>query len=100
MMTVQRIMTTMAEWVPQSIEIALRGPLGSPNRLANAVHSILNCAPGERYPVLNCSGVLAGYRMRVDWTKHRSFAYGTWEPEIAEDRENARRLGRSPVTAR
>jgi hypothetical protein len=89
MMTVQRIMTTMAEWIPQSIKDRTARPAESPNRLANAIHSILNC-----------DDVLAGYRMRVYWIKHRSFAYGTWEPEVAEDRENARRLGRSPVTAR
>jgi len=83
-MTVQRIITTMAEWVPQSMKITLRGHRGSPNRTANAIHSILNRAPGERYPVLDCTGVLEGYRMRVDWTKHRSFAYGTWEPEVVE----------------
>jgi hypothetical protein len=95
MMTIQRIMTTMAEWIPQSIKDRTARPAESPNRLANAIHLILNCAPGEKYPVLDCSGVLEGYRMRVDWTKLRGFAYGTWEPEVAEDGENARRLGRS-----
>jgi hypothetical protein len=44
----------------------------------------LNCAPGEKYPVLDCSGVLEGYRMRVDWTQLRGFAYGTWEPEVVK----------------
>ena len=82
MITVQRLLTTMVECVPQSVKIALRGKRGAPRRLANAIHSILNRMPGERYPVLNCSGVLKGYRMKVDWTKHRSFAYGTWEPEV------------------
>jgi FkbM family methyltransferase len=84
MMTVQRMIARMAEWVPQSVKIALRGKSASPNRLANAIHSVLNHAPGEKYPVLTCGGVLEGYRMRVDWTKHRSFAYGTWEPEVVE----------------
>lgn len=83
-MSVQRIITTVAEWVPQSVKIAMRGKRSSPSRFANAIHSILNRAPGERYPVLNCSGVLEGYRMRVDWTKKRSFAYGTWEPEVVK----------------
>ena len=82
MMTVQRLLTTMAECVPQSVKIALRGKRGAPSRFANAIHSILNFAPGERYPVLKCAGVLDGYRMKVDWTKHRSFVYGTWEPEV------------------
>jgi len=26
--------------------------------------------------------VLKGYRMRVDWQIHRSFVYGSWEPEV------------------
>jgi FkbM family methyltransferase len=84
MLTVQRIITTIAEWVPQRMKLALRGQPASPNRVANAIHSILNRAPGERYPILECGGVLEGYRMRVDWTKHRTFAYGTWEPEVVE----------------
>jgi FkbM family methyltransferase len=25
---------------------------------------------------------LKGFRMRVDWQLHRSFAYGSWEPEV------------------
>src|ERR1700693_4814070 len=91
MMTVQRLLTTMAECVPQSVKIALRGNRGAPSRLANAIHSILNCAPGERYPVLKCAGVLDSYRMKVDWTKHRSFVYGTWEPEaVAVVTENVK----------
>jgi len=82
MITVQRLLTAMAECVPLSVKIALLGKRGAPSRFANVIHSILNRTPGERYPVLKCSGALEGYRMKVDWTKHRSFAYGTWEPEV------------------
>lgn len=82
MMTVQRLLTTMAECVPLSVKTALLGKRAAPSRFANIIHSILNRTPGERYPVLKCSGALEGYRMKVDWTKHRSFAYGTWEPEV------------------
>jgi len=81
-MTLQRVLTTMAECVPQSVKIALRGKRGAPSLLANAIHSLLNRTSGERYPVLKCSGALEGYRMKVDWTKHRSFGYGTWEHEV------------------
>ena len=83
-MTLQRIITAVVEWVPQSFKIALRGQRGSPNPLANAIHSILNRLPAERYPVLPCAGILQGFRMRVDWQIHRSFAYGTWEPEVVQ----------------
>ena len=83
-MTLQRIITAVVELVPQSFKIALRGQRGSPNPLANAIHSILNRLPAERYPVLPCAGILQGFRMRVDWQIHRSFAYGTWEPEVVQ----------------
>ena len=83
-MTLQRIITAVVEWVPQSFKIALRGQRGSPHPLANAIHSILNRLPAERYPVLPCAGILQGFRMRVDWQIHRSFAYGTWEPEVVQ----------------
>ena len=83
-MTLQRIITTVIEWVPQSFKIALRGQRGLPNPLANAIHSILNRLPAERYVVLPCAGLLGGFQMRVDWQIHRSFAYGTWEPEVVQ----------------
>ena len=83
-MTLQRIITSVVEWLPQSFKVALRGQRGSPNPLANAIHSILNRIPAERYVVLPCAGVVEGFRMRVDWQIHRSFAYGTWEPEVVQ----------------
>jgi FkbM family methyltransferase len=83
-MIVQRIVSAVADFVPLSMKIALRGKSGSPNRLATAVHSFLNRMPVERYPILTCGGPLKGFRMRVDWQLHRSFAYGTWEPEVVK----------------
>jgi FkbM family methyltransferase len=81
-MTVQTIISKVAEYIPLRVKVALRGDRGSPNRLASIVHSFLNHLPAERYPVLPCGGVLKGYRMRVDWQIHRSFVYGSWEPEV------------------
>lgn len=81
-MIVQRIVSAVVDCVPQNIKIAFRGRRGSPNRLATAVHLLLNRMPAERYPILSCGGVLKGFRMRVDWQIHRSFAYGTWEPDV------------------
>jgi FkbM family methyltransferase len=83
-MTMERIVSTVVELVPQSIRVALRGKRLSPSRFANVIHSVLNRMPVERYPVLPCGGVLKGFRMRVDWKIHRSFAYGSWEPEVVK----------------
>lgn len=81
-MTVERIISRVAECIPLSIKVALRGDRASPSRIANIIHSFLNRLAVERYPILPCGGVLKGFRMRVDWQLHRSFAYGSWEPEV------------------
>lgn len=81
-MSVERIISRLAEYIPLSIKVALRGDRASPTRLANVIHSLLNRLAAERYPILPCGGVLKGFRMRVDWQLHRSFAYGSWEPEV------------------
>jgi FkbM family methyltransferase len=83
-MTMERIVSTMVDLVPQSIRVALIGKRGSPSRFANVIHSFLNRMPVERYPVLPCGGALRGFRMRVDWKIHRSFASGAWEPEVVK----------------
>jgi len=38
-------------------------------------------APTESQ-VFDCHGVLEGYRMSIDWSRYRSFVYGTWEPKV------------------
>ena len=81
-MTVERIIARVAEYIPLSIKVTLRGDRASPSRLANIIHSFLNRLAIERYPILPCGGVLKGFRMRFDWQLHRSFAYGSWEPEV------------------
>ena len=52
--------------------------------MANTIHLLLDQLPGDRFPILSCGGELEGYRMRIDWSKHRSFVYGTWEPHVVE----------------
>jgi len=81
-MTVEKIISRVAEFIPLRIKVALRGDRAAPSRLANIIHSFLNRLATERYPILPCGGVLKGFRMRVDWQLHRSFAYGSWEPEV------------------
>ena len=81
-MRVEKIISRVAEYIPLRIKVALRGDRAAPSRLANTIHSFLNRLATERYPILPCGGVLKGFRMRVDWQLHRSFAYGSWEPEV------------------
>jgi|HubBroStandDraft_5_1064220.scaffolds.fasta_scaffold276288_1 FkbM family methyltransferase len=83
-MEMQRLITRLAEYVPQNLKAALRGEHGAPNRFANIIHGFLNRLPVERYPVLSCGGRLKGYRMRVDWNIHRAFVYDSWEPEVTQ----------------
>jgi FkbM family methyltransferase len=84
MTTAQKATAALARWIPSSVKIALRGKSSSPRWIAGAIHGLVNRLPGERYPVLDCRGPLDGYRMKLDWNKHRSFAYGTWEPEVVD----------------
>ena len=81
-MKVEKIISRVAEYIPLRIKVALRGDRAAPSRIANTIHSFLNRLATERYPILPCGGVLKGFRMRVDWQLHRSFAYGSWEPEV------------------
>ncbi len=83
-MTTQSFVSKLASCVPLSVRIALIGRRSSPTWLANTIHRILNRATAERFPVLPCGGALKGFHMRVDWRMHRSFAYGSWEPEVVE----------------
>lgn len=83
-MHIERYLAATVRWMPNRIKSAVLGKRSAPSRLATAIHSILNRLPVEPYPVLDCSGPLAGFRMRVDWKNHRSFAYGNWEPEVVD----------------
>jgi FkbM family methyltransferase len=92
-MTVEKIISRIAEYIPLRIKVALRGDRAAPSRLANTIHSFLNRLATERYPILPCGGVLKGFRMRVDWQLHRSFAYGSWEPEVVRSIRDHVQLG-------
>jgi FkbM family methyltransferase len=50
--------------------------------MATLGHNLLNRMPPSESQVFDCRGVLAGYRMSIDWNRFRSFIYGTWEPEV------------------
>jgi FkbM family methyltransferase len=70
--------------LPQGLKQKVVGSPAAPSWIANRVHSFLNNLPGEELVCLPCQGVLAGYRMKVDWSRFRSFIYGTWEPEVIQ----------------
>lgn len=83
-MGIERYLVATARWVPKSFRSAILGSPSDPTLFATALHSMLNKLPVDEYPILKCGGPLQGFRMRVDWRNHRSFAYGSWEPEVVE----------------
>jgi FkbM family methyltransferase len=66
--------------IPISWRRALIGRPDNPSRIATVVHNLLNRVPAVESQVFECQGALRGYRMCIDWTRFRSFVYGTWEP--------------------
>jgi FkbM family methyltransferase len=80
----RRMISALSKLIPTRMRRRLVGSPGDPSAVANAIHSVLNRVPGEPFPCLRCSGVLEGFKMRVDWSRFRAFAYGTWEPEVVE----------------
>jgi FkbM family methyltransferase len=88
----QRIIAALAGLVPLRLKLRLIGNQSDPSRFAEAVHFIFNRLPLQRFQVLPCQGALKGYLMKVDWQKHRSYVYGTWEPAVVGAiRETVRR---------
>jgi FkbM family methyltransferase len=69
-------------WVPVSLRRALIGHPDHPSRIATLAHHLLNRLPQSESQVFACHGALQGYRMSVDWSRYRSFVYGTWEPKV------------------
>lgn len=80
----ERIISTLAILFPRQYKKILFGSPEKPTRLANSIHFLLDRLPVKNLPVLSCGGVLKGYRMKIDWRRHRSFIYGTWEPGVVE----------------
>lgn len=78
----RRMISQLGSALPKSVRYALVGSPGNPSPFACALHDILNQLPGDRVLTLPCKGVLQGYQMKIDWQRHRSFVYGTWETEV------------------
>lgn len=83
-MSARSIVATVGRRIPPRFLRMLIGSPAHPSRLADSIHVVLNHLPGEGFPCLPCGGLLEGYRMRVDWMMHRSFIYGSWEPEVQQ----------------
>ena len=93
----RRVISSGVERIPQRLRQALLGSPSDPTHMANALHMILNMLPGSRVTCLPCRGVLKGYHMKIDWSRHRSFVYGTWEPAVVNALVEIVRPGASAV---
>ena len=78
----RKTIASLSGYVPNWIKEKLVGSPGHPNVTANVIHTILNRFPGESFPCLPCTGILKGFRMKVEWSRFRAYAYGTWESEV------------------
>jgi FkbM family methyltransferase len=70
--------------VPQSLRSAIIGRPDKPSRLATWAHDLFNRLTPSKSRPFACQGPLQGYRMFIDWSRYRSFVYGTWEPAVAK----------------
>ena len=78
----ENVIPRLLGWLPVSLRRALIGRPDHPSRIATLAHDLLNRLPQSDSQVFTCHGALAGYRMSVDWSRYRSFVYGTWEPKV------------------
>jgi FkbM family methyltransferase len=78
----ENVIPRVLGWVPIGLRRALIGHPDNPSRLANLAHNLLNRVSPAESQVFACRGVLEGYRMSIDWSRYRSFVYGTWEPKV------------------
>src|SRR5882672_1432078 len=80
----RRVISSVGSILPEVFRRSLLGSESVPSSIANVMHAVLNKLPGKRVTCLPCRGVLSGYRMKIDWNRHRSFIYGTWETAVVD----------------
>ncbi len=80
----QSLIADLMARLSDRVRNSVLGSPAHPTRLAHAVHIVLNHLSMERYPLLRCHGVVDGYRMRVEWSRDRSFLYGMYEREVVD----------------
>ena len=69
-------------WIPLSWRSAIIGRPDHPSRIATIAHRFLNRLAPDSSQLFACHGALEGWHMSIDWSRFRSFIYGTWEPEV------------------
>lgn len=70
--------------VPTSVRSVIIGRPDHPSRVSTLAHNLLNRVTPPESQGFACQGPLEGYRMYIDWTRFRSFVYGTWEPKVTK----------------
>ena len=93
----ESVIPRLLGWVPIPLRRALIGRPNNPPRAATIAHNLLNrIVPAESH-VFACQGALEGYRMGIDWNRHRSFLYGTWEPNVTAAVTNTVKAGMTVI---
>jgi FkbM family methyltransferase len=80
----QKLIVGAGRILPLKLRQKIIGDPSEPSWISTAMHSTINRLGSEKYPIVRCGGALKGFRMRLDWARYRSFAYGSWEPELVE----------------
>ncbi len=81
----KRLVSALGRMAPMRLKRFLLGAQQDEGSwIARTFHNALNRMPGDRFPCLPCSGILRGYRMRLDWYNNRSYSYGTWETDVVD----------------
>lgn len=80
----QNVIPRLLSFVPPSLRGTIIGRPDKPNRFATLVHNLFNRLAPSESRAFACHGPLEGYRMFIDWSRYRSFVYGTWEPAVAK----------------
>ena len=78
----RQLVSRLEALFPRKAREFLLGSPSDPSWFADSVHTILNQLPGDRVASFQCHGLLEGYRMKIDWQRHRSFLASTWEPAV------------------
>lgn len=92
--TVKRLVSAMGRMAPMKLKRFLLGAQQNEGTwITRTFHNALNRMPGDRFPTLPCSGILKGYRMKLDWYNNRSYSYGTWETDVVDVLREAIREG-------
>jgi FkbM family methyltransferase len=86
-------------WMPSSWRSAIIGHTDHPSWVSTLAHNLLNRMGPRKMQAFDCHGPLEGYRMCIDWSRFRSFVYGTWEPQVGGEIVSAVKPGMVVVDA-